>query len=122
MSPNAIFGVAVVGFPSPPLSPTARNARSVLPCKSDLGRSAVSPRGVKPAGRQALRPSSPHQEGTTVAKNRNQNPNRRAEQQVPQRGPAMDAQEQGSGHHAEEHMMPASTQAPRKQSKRFGHN
>lgn len=56
-----------------------------------------------------------------MAKNRNQNPNRRAEQ--PQRGPAVDAQEQGRSHQAEEHMMPAATQVSRnKQGKRFGHN
>lgn len=58
-----------------------------------------------------------------MAKNRNQNPNRRAEQQQPQRGPAVDAQEQGRSHQAEEHMMPAATQVSRtKQGKRFGHN
>ncbi|NUS18152.1 MAG: hypothetical protein HOY69_43250 [Streptomyces sp.] len=56
-----------------------------------------------------------------MAKNRNQNPNRRSERQDPQRS-AAEAQEQARSHQAEEHAMPTSTQVSRKQQKRFGHN
>ena len=57
-----------------------------------------------------------------MAKNRNQNPNRRADAQEPRGGSAADAREQARGHQAEEHVMPSTTQVPRKQGKRFGHN
>jgi hypothetical protein len=58
-----------------------------------------------------------------VAKNRNQNPNRRSEHQDQQRREqAQEAPEQGRSHQAEEHMSPSTTQVARKQQKRFGHN
>ncbi|MFI0721152.1 hypothetical protein [Streptomyces sp. NPDC021224] len=57
-----------------------------------------------------------------MAKNRNQNPNRRSPQQDPQRSSA-EAQEQGRSPQSEEHVMPGTTQVSRKhQQKRFGHN
>jgi hypothetical protein len=57
-----------------------------------------------------------------VAKNRNQNPNRRSPQQDPQRS-ATQTQEQGRSPQAEEHVMPGTTTVSRKhQQKRFGHN
>jgi hypothetical protein len=57
-----------------------------------------------------------------VAKNRNQNPNRRSEHQDQRRESAPEAMEQGRSHQAEEHMAPSTTQVTRKQQKRFGHN
>jgi hypothetical protein len=57
-----------------------------------------------------------------VAKNRNQNPNRRAEHQDQRRESAPEAPEQGRSHEAEEHMAPAASPVSRKQQKRFGHN
>jgi hypothetical protein len=57
-----------------------------------------------------------------VAKNRNQNPNRRSEHQDQRRESAPEAMEQGRSHQAEEHMAPSTTQVSRKQQKRFGHN
>ncbi|MFI0942346.1 hypothetical protein [Streptomyces sp. NPDC021020] len=57
-----------------------------------------------------------------MAKNRNQNPNRRSPQQDPQRS-SSEAQEQGRSQQSEEHAMPGTTQVSRKhQQKRFGHN
>ncbi|MFI0899547.1 hypothetical protein [Streptomyces sp. NPDC020983] len=57
-----------------------------------------------------------------MAKNRNQNPNRRSPQQDPQRS-ATQTQEQGRSPQAEEHVMPGTTTVSRKhQQKRFGHN
>lgn len=58
-----------------------------------------------------------------MAKNRNQNPNRRSEHQDQQRREsAPEAPEQGRGHQPEEHMASSTTQVSRKQQKRFGHN
>lgn len=58
-----------------------------------------------------------------MAKNRNQNPNRRPEQrQDQQRHSATEAPEQDRSRPAEERVMPAGPQVPRKQQKRFGHN
>jgi hypothetical protein len=58
-----------------------------------------------------------------VAKNRNQNENRRPEQhQDQQRNSATEPQEHERSHQAEEHMMPAAPPVSRKQQKRFGHN
>lgn len=58
-----------------------------------------------------------------MAKNRNQNQNRRPEQhQDQQRNSAMDAQEHERSPQAEERMAPMSDPVSRKQQKRFGHN
>ena len=56
-----------------------------------------------------------------MAKNRNQNPNRRSEQQDQRRESMQEAPEQARSHQAEEHMG-STTQVSRKQQKRFGHN
>jgi hypothetical protein len=53
-----------------------------------------------------------------VAKNKNQN--RRREQHGEQRRP--EAAEPVGAPQTEDHLMPAATQAPRRQQKRFGHN
>jgi hypothetical protein len=64
------------------------------------------------------------QEGTIVAKNKNQNRQHNEQQRGDQHAnPAAEPQEQSdkSGM-AEEHIMPAATHSARKQQKRFGHN
>jgi hypothetical protein len=58
-----------------------------------------------------------------VAKNKNQNRQRDQHDQHDQRtGQGMEPRETGRTTVAEEHGMPAATQAPRKQKQRFGHN
>jgi hypothetical protein len=60
------------------------------------------------------------QEGTTVAKNKNQN--RQRDQRDQRTGQGMEPQDAPRAQVSEEHGMPASTQPPRKQKQRFGHN
>jgi hypothetical protein len=105
MTSNPIFGVAVLTFfrPSPP--PTARNAAFVLPCKSEGGPSADIP---------------PHQEGTIVAKNKNQNHGQ--EQRDERRGATAEPAERARSTPAKDPVMPAVTPAGHRQQKRFGHN
>ena len=64
------------------------------------------------------------QEGTIVAKNKNQNRQHHDQQRSDQHAnPAAEPQEQGGkSPMAEEHPMPAATHSARKQQKRFGHN
>lgn len=66
----------------------------------------------------------PHQEGTTVAKNKNQNRQRDQHDQRPGQRSDQGTESQDSARASapDEHGMPASTQAPRKQKQRFGHN
>jgi hypothetical protein len=66
------------------------------------------------------------QEGTIVAKNKNQNRQQHEERRDSgdqHANPAAEPQEQsGKSGMAEEHIMPAATHSARKQQKRFGHN
>ncbi|SCD48857.1 hypothetical protein GA0115240_110818 [Streptomyces sp. DvalAA-14] len=73
-------------------------------------------------GRSASTP--PTQEGTTVAKNKNQSRQRDQSDQRPgqRAGQGTESQDNTRASTTEEHAMPASTQAPRKQKQRFGHN
>jgi hypothetical protein len=121
MTSNPIFGVAVVTFSwrvlhglVGQLSSIARNARCELPCESDGGHRPTA------AGRPQ---HPPHQEGTTVAKNKNQNRQRDQHAERGERGDQRPEQQEGTRAPMPDELgMPASTQAPRKQKQRFGHN
>jgi hypothetical protein len=110
MTRNPIFGVAVTGTGMHELTEMrALSARANL-------RAALGQR--RPMGSR-----SPHQEGRTVAKNKNQN--RKREQQHEQRSgesTSMEPQDTAKSAIADDRMMPATTHVTRKQNKRFGHN
>jgi hypothetical protein len=103
MATNAIFGVAQVTF----FPPHTRQLPEMRGSYSRASLMAASPATM-----------SPHEEGTIVAKNKNQN--RQREQRGDRRRP--EAPERDRAPLAEDHLMPAATQAPRRQQKRFGHN
>jgi hypothetical protein len=106
MTANAIFGVAVRGFSWFPLP----QLPEMRPSYSHVSLIA------------AHRPTSPHQEGTIVAKNRNQNRPQRDRQEERSGQGADSPQEHGKSTLTEEHVMPAATHVARKQQKKFGHN
>ncbi|MFC4030371.1 hypothetical protein ACFO3J_02665 [Streptomyces polygonati] len=57
-----------------------------------------------------------------MAKNRNQNRQQQDQREGQRPGQGGESQDNARTSSSEEHAMPASTQAPRKQKQRFGHN
>jgi hypothetical protein len=109
MTPNPIFGVAVAGTGMRELT-EMRGLSAHANLRAALGQ------------RRPMGSRSPHQEGRTVAKNKNQNRKRDQHEQRSGESTSMEPQDTVKSSIAEDHMMPATTHVTRKQNKRFGHN